>query len=239
MLRTDRHSRLGISEVAAVTEVLIATAGRYFNSLDTALYQEFNNLSEHLSSMHEEIAKVQAGHDGLFQAAQRLAENVHGTLADCAGLLVAGGEMGELIAGHLHDAGLARLVVTARLARRAEMLARDMVCHHAPFDSLPALVADADIVVWDPEKEKTISAKSQQSAIDYNVFEGKHVKGLPRFTLTRGRVAVEDGAIQPKEGHGQFVAREPFQAVNKALSKCKELTTPRKVERSGIPASGV
>jgi len=99
--------------------------------------------------------------------------------------------------------------------------------------------ADADIVVWDPEKEKTISAKSQQSAIDYNVFEGKHVKGLPRYTLTRGRVAVEDGVIQPKEGHGQFVPREPFQAVNKALSKWKELTAPRKVERSGIPASGV
>jgi dihydropyrimidinase len=99
--------------------------------------------------------------------------------------------------------------------------------------------ADADIVVWDPEKEKTISAKSQQSAIDYNVFEGKHVKGLPRYTLTRGRVAVEDGAIQPKEGHGQFVAREPFQAVNKALSKWKEITAPRKVERTGIPASGV
>ena len=99
--------------------------------------------------------------------------------------------------------------------------------------------ADADIVVWDPEKEKTISAKSQQSAIDYNVFEGKHVKGLPRYTLTRGRVAVEDGVIQPKEGHGQFVAREPFQAVNKALSQWKELTAPRKVERSGIPASGV
>ncbi|WP_421951240.1 dihydropyrimidinase [Pelagibacterium sp.] len=99
--------------------------------------------------------------------------------------------------------------------------------------------ADADIVVWDPEKEKTISAKSQQSAIDYNVFEGKHVKGLPRFTLTRGRVAVDDGVFQPKEGHGQFVAREPFQAVNKALSKWKELTAPRKVERSGIPASGV
>jgi dihydropyrimidinase len=47
--------------------------------------------------------------------------------------------------------------------------------------------ADADIVVWDPEKEKTISAATQQSAIDYNVFEGKHVKGLPRFTLTRGQ----------------------------------------------------
>ncbi|MBP2548735.1 dihydropyrimidinase [Neorhizobium galegae] len=99
--------------------------------------------------------------------------------------------------------------------------------------------ADADLVVWDPEKEKTITAKSQQSAIDYNVFEGKTVKGLPRYTLTRGVVAIEDGAIKTREGHGQFVAREPYSAVSKALSAWKELTAPRKVERTGIPASGV
>ncbi|WP_346896795.1 dihydropyrimidinase [uncultured Roseibium sp.] len=99
--------------------------------------------------------------------------------------------------------------------------------------------ADADIIVWDPEKEKTISAANQESAIDYNVFEGKQVKGLPRYTLTRGRVAVEDGKVIPQQGHGEFVKREPFQAVNKALSTWKELTAPRKVERTGIPATGV
>ena len=99
--------------------------------------------------------------------------------------------------------------------------------------------ADADIVVWDPAREKTISAETQQSAIDYNVFEGKHVKGLPRFTLTRGQVAVEDGAMKNQIGHGKYVKREPFQAVNKALSQWKEITAPRKVQRTGIPASGV
>ena len=99
--------------------------------------------------------------------------------------------------------------------------------------------ADADIVVWDPEKEKTISASSQQSAIDYNVFEGKHVKGLPRYTLTRGHLAIDDGEIATKEGHGEFVARQPWQAVNSALSTWKEVTAPRKVQRTGIPASGV
>ena len=99
--------------------------------------------------------------------------------------------------------------------------------------------ADADIVVLDPNKSKTISAKTQQSAIDYNVFEGKEVTGLPRYTLTRGVVAIEDGAIRTQEGHGQFVKREPYPAVNKALSTWKELTSPRKVERAGIPASGV
>jgi dihydropyrimidinase len=99
--------------------------------------------------------------------------------------------------------------------------------------------SDADIVVWDPTREKTIAASSQQSAIDYNVFEGKYVKGLPRFTLTRGEVAIEEGTIKTREGHGKFVARQPFQAVNKALSKWKEVTAPRKVQRTGIPASGV
>ena len=99
--------------------------------------------------------------------------------------------------------------------------------------------ADADIVVWDPKRSKTISAKSQQSAIDYNVFEGKEVTGLPRYTLTRGVVAIEESTIKTEEGHGKFVKREPFQAVNTALSTWKELTAPRRVERTGIPASGV
>ena len=99
--------------------------------------------------------------------------------------------------------------------------------------------ADADIVVWDPKRSKTISAKSQLSAIDYNVFEGKEVTGLPRYTLTRGVVAIEESTVRTQEGHGKFVKREPFHAVNKALSTWKELTAPRKVERTGIPASGV
>ena len=99
--------------------------------------------------------------------------------------------------------------------------------------------ADADLVVWDPAKEKTISASNQQSSIDYNVFEGKAVKGLPRFTLTRGHLAVHDGEIRTQEGHGKFIRREANGAVNKALSGWKELTAPRPVTRTGIPATGV
>ena len=57
--------------------------------------------------------------------------------------------------------------------------------------------------------------------------------------LTRGYVAVDDGELKAKEGHGEFVAREPNGTVNTALSKWKELTAPRPVERSGIPATGV
>ena len=75
--------------------------------------------------------------------------------------------------------------------------------------------------------------------IDYNVFEGVEVTGLPRFVFTRGEVAVDNGKVDAKPGHGEFVAREPKGAVNRALSTWKELVAPRKVERTGIPASGV
>ncbi|WP_420883660.1 dihydropyrimidinase [Lentilitoribacter sp. EG35] len=99
--------------------------------------------------------------------------------------------------------------------------------------------ADADLVVWDPEKSKTIAASTQQSAIDYNVFEGKQVKGLPRYTLSRGHVSVADSEIKTQEGHGEFVKRQPNGTVNKALSTWKELTNPMPVQRTGIPATGV
>lgn len=99
--------------------------------------------------------------------------------------------------------------------------------------------ADADIVVWDPKRKKTISAKKQQSIIDYNVFEGIEVTGVPRFVFTRGDVAVTEAKVDAKQGHGEFVARKPNMAVNKALSTWKDLVAPRKVRRSGIPASGV
>ena len=99
--------------------------------------------------------------------------------------------------------------------------------------------ADADIVVWDPKRKKTISAASQQSIIDYNVFEGFEVEGLPRYVLTRGEVAIVEDKVDARPGHGQFVGREPRGAVNRALSTWKEITAPRKVQRSGIPATGV
>ncbi|MCA3442928.1 MAG: dihydropyrimidinase [Rhodobacter sp.] len=99
--------------------------------------------------------------------------------------------------------------------------------------------ADADLVVLDPAKTKTITAAKQQSSIDYNVFEGKTVSGLPRFTLTRGHVAVQDGEVRSREGHGVFVPRDPRPAVNRALSTWKQLTAPRPVQRTGVPASGV
>ncbi|RWN38831.1 dihydropyrimidinase [Mesorhizobium sp.] len=99
--------------------------------------------------------------------------------------------------------------------------------------------ADADIAVWDPKRKKKITAKKQQSVIDYNVFEGFEVTGLPRFVFSRGELSIQEAEVKAKPGHGEFVAREPNAAVNRALSTWKEISAPRKVERTGIPATGV
>jgi dihydropyrimidinase len=93
--------------------------------------------------------------------------------------------------------------------------------------------SDADIVVWDPKISKTISAASQKSIIDYNVFEGLKVNGQARHTLSRGEVVWTYGKNdQPRPGRGKELRRKPFPAVNAALSKWKELTAPRAVTRS-------
>ncbi|RVB73750.1 MULTISPECIES: dihydropyrimidinase [unclassified Mesorhizobium] len=99
--------------------------------------------------------------------------------------------------------------------------------------------ADADIVVWDPKRKKTITSKKQQSVIDYNVFEGFEVTGLPRFVFSRGELSIQEAEVKAKPSHGEFVGREPNAAVNRALSTWKEISAPRKVERTGIPATGV
>ncbi len=136
-----------------------------------------------------------------------------------------------------HGVGTGRLTMNEFVAVTSTNIAKILNCY--PKKGAVLVGADADLVVWDPEKTKVISAGSQQSAIDYNVFEGQVVKGLPRYTMTRGQVAVMDGEIRTQEGHGRFVAREARPAVNRALSAWKELTAPRPVVRSGLPASGV
>ncbi|MCB2053089.1 MAG: dihydropyrimidinase [Geminicoccaceae bacterium] len=118
-------------------------------------------------------------------------------------------------------------------------IAKILNCYPQKGAILPG--ADADICVWDPKEKKTITAASQKSIIDYNVFEGVEVTGQARYTLSRGEVIWAMGQnSQPQPGRGRFVRRKPFHAANKALSKWKELTAPRMVQRdpTNIP-SGV
>jgi dihydropyrimidinase len=91
--------------------------------------------------------------------------------------------------------------------------------------------SDADIVVWDPSASKTISANSQMSRIDYNVFEGFACLGAPVVTLSRGKIAFAKGELRAEKGDGHYIERPPFSPVHVANSTWKQATVPQAVRR--------
>jgi dihydropyrimidinase len=73
-----------------------------------------------------------------------------------------------------------------------------------------AVGSDADVVVFDPEKRVTLSAKNHHSKVDYNLFEGTEVQGSPEVVLLRGNVLVENDELVARPGIGEFVKRAKF-----------------------------
>ena len=64
--------------------------------------------------------------------------------------------------------------------------------------------------------------------------EGFACRGLPRVTISRGRVALVDGDLRATPGEGQYVPRDPFPAAHVANSKWRELNAPRRIERGEV-----
>jgi dihydropyrimidinase len=70
--------------------------------------------------------------------------------------------------------------------------------------------ADADIVLWDPNAMRRISASTHHQNIDFNVYEGMEVTGVARQTISRGRVVWAGGDLRAVRGAGKYVARQCF-----------------------------
>src|SRR5215207_8248112 len=70
-----------------------------------------------------------------------------------------------------------------------------------------AVGSDADIVIFDPEKEQTLSVKTSHMNVDYNAYEGRKIKGVVETVLSRGKVVVDNGEHKGKAGDGQFLKR--------------------------------
>jgi len=70
-----------------------------------------------------------------------------------------------------------------------------------------AVGSDADIVIFDPEKEHTFGVDAEHMNVDYSSYEGWKMKGKVETVLSRGRVVIENGEHKGKQGDGQFLKR--------------------------------
>ncbi|MDE2396025.1 MAG: dihydropyrimidinase [Burkholderiales bacterium] len=91
--------------------------------------------------------------------------------------------------------------------------------------------ADADIVLWDPLATKTITVKTQFSKGDFNVFEGRTVKGLAAQTLSRGQLVWSEGDLRAVAGAGRYVKRPAFGPNFQAAAKRTQDLAPTAVAR--------
>lgn len=100
-----------------------------------------------------------------------------------------------------------------------------------PQKGLVGAGADADLVVWDPQGNKTISAKTQHSRGDFNIFEGRSVRGIPSHTVSQGRVVFAQGELSAENGRGRYIKRPAFGPDFKAVARRAQALTVGAVAR--------
>jgi len=74
--------------------------------------------------------------------------------------------------------------------------------------------SDADLVIFDPKRRHTISAKTHHMRVDYSMFEGIQVTGMPDVVLSRGNVVIDGDKFLGRAGKGQFLRRATYAQVN-------------------------
>jgi dihydropyrimidinase len=92
--------------------------------------------------------------------------------------------------------------------------------------------ADADLVLWDPSATRTISAKTQHSKGDFNLFEGRTVRGVPSHTISQGRVVFANGDLRAEQGKGRYLKRPAFGVNFEAAIKRTQELAPTAVVRN-------
>lgn len=100
-----------------------------------------------------------------------------------------------------------------------------------PRKGAVAVGSDADLVVWDPQGTRTISAKTHHQSIDFNIFEGRTVRGIPSHTISQGKVVWADGDLTVERGAGRYIDRPPHAAYFEALGRVAALNEPQPVPR--------
>lgn len=92
--------------------------------------------------------------------------------------------------------------------------------------------ANADLVVWDPQGTKTLSAKTQHSKGDFNIFEGRTVRGIPSHTLSQGELVFVQGDLRAVQGKGRYIKRPAFGPDFAAAHQRASILAPSPVVRA-------
>src|ERR1700746_3649626 len=82
-----------------------------------------------------------------------------------------------------------------------------------PRQGTIAAGSDADLVIFDPSRKHTISAKTHHMRVDYSMFEGIKIKGAPKTVFSRGRAVIDSGKFVGRAGAGQFLRRQTYSGL--------------------------
>jgi dihydropyrimidinase len=100
-----------------------------------------------------------------------------------------------------------------------------------PSKGAVAVGSDADLVVWDPDAARTISARTHHQNVDYNVFEGMTVTGLARHTISQGLLAWTNGDLRAERGAGRYIPRPCFAPAFAAIALRNQQEQPHPLTR--------
>ena len=82
-----------------------------------------------------------------------------------------------------------------------------------PFKGTIGIGSDADLIIFDPEEDHVLSAKSHHMNVDYSGYEGWKVKGKCKQTIMRGTLAIDNGKVKIKKGYGKFIKRNKVKQI--------------------------
>jgi len=109
----------------------------------------------------------------------------------------------------LHDGGVVAGKITKERWVEITSTAPAKLFGMYPRKGSVTVGSDADLVIYDPNRKRKISAKTHHMDVDYSCYEGRTVQGASDIVLSRGSVVVRNGEFTGRKGHGKFLKRAP------------------------------
>ncbi len=116
----------------------------------------------------------------------------------------------------LHDGGVLSGKITKERWVEITSTAPAKLFGMYPRKGTVTVGADADLVIYDPNRKRKISAKTHHMDVDYSCYEGRTVQGASDVVLSRGSVVVRNGEFTGRKGHGKFLKRGVADYARKA-----------------------